>query len=70
MEEIIINERCPICNGTGKIEGPLKIGKGLTDEKKVIVKTLIEKGYSYRQICKIMNYKSTRSISWALGKKY
>lgn len=57
---------CPVCNGNGKIDEPANIRKDLLKEKSKIAKTLRESGYSIREIMRIMNYKSTNSVSLLL----
>jgi len=51
-------EKCPICNGTGKIELPKA-----TDWKKQAVKCLYKNGFGIRQIQRILGYKSPQSVS-------
>jgi hypothetical protein len=55
---------CPVCKGSGKIEtdsNPKKI-------KEAIVVALHAEGYSHRQIMRIFDYKSPRSIAVILEK--
>lgn len=62
-----LKSKCPICNGSGKIE----LSKAEKDNnvlfKKRAVKTLYKNGYGVRQIMRLLNYKSTRSVSVILG---
>ena len=55
---------CPCCNGTGIIgDAPLVLQR----EKQIeIAKKLAEKGFSLREIAKIMGYKSQGSIKHLL----
>jgi hypothetical protein len=53
---------CPVCKGAGKIQESKNLPKNLLKEKIRIAKTLSKSGFSVREITKIMNYKSPRSI--------
>lgn len=57
---------CPLCNGFGEIT-PFKT---MQKEKKIIIaKTLYKNGLSIRDIMKIMDYKSPRSVQLMLKNK-
>lgn len=62
------HEKCPICKGKGIIKSPSLKAKKLRD-KKDIAKILRKEGYSMREIMRLMNYKSTRSISLLLNQE-
>lgn len=53
-------KKCPICNGVGTIETPAHTNEA--KEKKEAVIVLRNNGYSYRQIMRLLGYKSTNSI--------
>lgn len=59
-------ERCPVCNGTGKLEIPKHREADMFEINKKIAKELIGKGYSYRQVQRALGYKSVRSIQYLL----
>lgn len=57
---------CPVCKGVGQIVAPKPsedIGK-----KVRAAKELKKAGFSFREIMKFMNYKSTRSVSYLFEK--
>ncbi len=56
--------RCPICNGSGKIEHPKHTDERET--KKIMAKALAAHGYSYRQIANLVGWRSPRSVQLAL----
>jgi len=58
-----INYKCPICNGTGKIEQPSLRKKEWNDAVKLAAKTLLENGYSIRQVQKLLGFGSTRTVA-------
>ncbi len=58
---------CPICFGTGSIDAPKPQTK--IEERVKQAKSLKKSGFSFREIMKIMEYKSTRSVSYLLNKK-
>ena len=58
---------CPICNGKGEIEEPSNNQKNMVLKIKT-AKCLKELGYSIREIMKMMDYKSPRSITKLLEK--
>lgn len=60
-----IETKCPICKGTGKILLPKTSVIAL---KKQCVKDLYDKGYGIRQIQKLLDYKSPRSVQHILNK--
>jgi len=69
-KKLIMNkEICPVCKGKGKLELPFKNTRDWKIVKKRMVKTLIESGYSYRQVCKFLGYGSTRSIGIIIHNK-
>ena len=49
--------KCPICKGKGEIINPKK-----KLDKRGMAQTLIKAGFSYRQVAKFLDYKSTYSI--------
>lgn len=52
---------CPICHGTGNIKRPHGMQKDM-ELKRNHAKSLRDSGYSIREICVLMGYKSPRSI--------
>lgn len=62
--------KCPACEGTGEFELiPSHIDDHQIYMKQIVAETLIGKGYSYRQVAKILGYKSPRSVQYLLEKK-
>lgn len=59
--------KCPICNGTGKIISPNKLRDGGA-EKIEKIKKLKHEGYSIRSIMKMMGFKSPSTIKYYLNK--
>lgn len=57
---------CPICKGSGRLQEPLNLPKNLRDERVKIAHALKEKGYSHREIMRLLNYKSTLSVTLLL----
>lgn len=57
---------CPMCGGEGKISAP-SLKQKIMDEKKKTAKNLWQQGYSIREIMKLMEYKSPRSITILLN---
>ena len=55
--------KCPVCEGTGKIENP----KSDIELKKQAVRILKKNGYGIRQIQRILGYKSPRSVQVILS---
>ena len=54
---------CPVCKGVGKLSYPeSKIKK----ERKDAVVTLYDNGYGIREIMRLLQYKSPRSVSFIL----
>jgi hypothetical protein len=51
--------KCPTCNGHGLIEVKLSY----TDTNKPLAKALRSKGYTFREIAKMLGYKHPGSIS-------
>lgn len=58
---------CPICKGSGKVGAPKPENK--IGDKVKQAKSLKKAGFSFREIMQIMEYKSTRSVSYLLEKK-
>jgi transposase-like protein len=58
--------RCPVCNGKGQLTRPRRI-KG--DVKKAMIKTLVDNGYSYREVCTLLDLKSPNAVTRALQEK-
>lgn len=58
---------CPICKGSGEVLAPKPVES--IDKKIKAAKELKKAGFSFREIMKLMNYKSTRSVSYLLEKK-
>jgi len=56
---------CPVCKGKGKLERPNNDPYS-RNQIKLMTKTLIDAGFSYRQVMKFFGWKSTRSVSQAL----
>lgn len=48
------------------LPAPFKDTRELQEQKREMAKSLVELGYSYRQVMKFLDYKSTRSISNAI----
>lgn len=68
MNKQIEKMKCPICKGSGEInfiEHQSK-KKEWVEIKKDMARTLIKNGFSYRQVCKLVGYKSTRSVAMAI----
>lgn len=62
--------KCPACKGTGELEVlPRHIEDNQHGMKQLVAETLISKGYSFRQVAKILGYKSPRSVQYLLEKK-
>ena len=62
----LMKHTCPICNGSGKIVAPNKMPDNAQAERADIAKRLRERGYSIREIMRLMNYKSPLSITLLL----
>lgn len=61
--------KCPICKGIGELpETKKKDGQRIIDNK-TMIKLLEKEGYSYREIMRFMNFKSTRSVAYYLKEK-
>jgi hypothetical protein len=60
--------KCPICNGTGKVEDPKHMDVDVIQVKKEMALKLHEKGFSLRQIQKALGYKSVRSVHLMIKK--
>jgi nanoRNase/pAp phosphatase (c-di-AMP/oligoRNAs hydrolase) len=52
---------CPMCKGCGEITAP-QLKRKIMDEKRLTAKKLREQGYSIREIMRLMNYKSPRTV--------
>jgi hypothetical protein len=61
-------ERCPVCNGTGKLEIPKHREADMVEVNQKIAKDLVGRGYSYRQVMRVLGYKSVRSVQYLLDK--
>ena len=63
--------KCPVCEGTGSLSEPrtTKLEAEKTDKKHAMAKTLIEAGYSYREVADLLGWKSQSSVTHALKKK-
>lgn len=63
--------KCPICKGEGEINfiDLQSSKKEWVEVKKQMAKTLVKEGFSYRQVCKFLNYKSPASVSKAIKYK-
>jgi hypothetical protein len=61
-------ERCPVCNGTGKLETPKHREADMVEVNQKIAKDLVNRGYSYRQVMRALGYKSVRSVQYLLDK--
>ena len=59
--KVNINMECPVCNGTGKICEPLN-----TQGKMDAAVILVQGGMDQRAVQRLLGYKSSRSISYAL----
>lgn len=57
---------CPVCLGWGELDAP-KPDKQMSDKVKA-AKALKKAGFSFREIMKLMDYKSPRSVSYLLEK--
>lgn len=59
---------CPLCDGTGELPCPNDklISKREANKGRIVL--LINEGYSYREIMKIMGWKSTSVVSYYLNK--
>lgn len=63
--------KCPICRGTGKIEfGKLQSKKKeWVMVKKDMCKTLVKDGFSYRQVAKLLGFKSPASVVFIINNR-
>jgi hypothetical protein len=61
-------EKCPMCNGTGKTDPPKHREADMVEINKKIAKDLVNRGYSYRQVMRVLGYKSVRSVQYLLDK--
>lgn len=57
---------CPVCKGKGKIKPFKKLSK---QDKRILIVELRKHRFSFREIMKLLNYKSTNSISNILEDK-
>ena len=57
--------KCPICDGTGKLEAPRHADR-TAHARKVMAQALYEQGYSLRQIAALCGWKSVRSAAVAV----
>lgn len=62
---------CPVCKGKGEIAQPRTTLKEQDDInlKHDMAKTLVDAGYSYREVAKFLNYKSPSTVGFAIKKK-
>ena len=58
--------KCPTCGGSGEIDRIILKPQGLSDTNKPLAKKLKKKGYTIRQIAKMLGYKHPGSISHLL----
>lgn len=58
--------KCPICQGSGKVEDPRAKGMDETAARRVMARALRAEGYSLRQIMRLCGWKSVRSASLAM----
>ena len=54
---------CPICNGYGQIDEPRGLPRSVTEMRKEMAHKLKDKGFSFREIMRFFNFKSTKSVS-------
>lgn len=59
---------CPVCKGLGKIQEP-QFRKDILKQKEKATKILRKSGFSFREIMRIMSYKSPGSVRNWLNKK-
>lgn len=59
--------QCPTCKGEGKINKPIHRRESKANDEK-IAKSLRKKGFSIREIMKLMKYKSSYSVTYLLNK--
>ncbi len=57
--------KCPQCKGIGIVINPTLL---VPKDKESKVEFLLKEGFSFRQVCKIMGYKSPNSITRLLTK--
>lgn len=62
---MLVKCKCPVCNGTGEIEPPGLEKKQL--QKITAIKKLKADGYSYRDIMRLMGFKSVSVVSYYLN---
>ena len=58
--------RCPICKGIGEIAEPKRPLINESAAKRTMARALHHEGYSYREIAKLVGWKSPRSVQLAL----
>lgn len=59
---------CPVCKGSGKILSPRSAQKKRTIDRYAIARTLVNDGFSYREVADALGYKSIRSVAIAVEK--
>ena len=65
------SDKCPVCKGKGTLPKPRKTEKELqaTQRKHEMAKTLIDAGYSYREVADLLGYKSPSTVGFAVKKQ-
>ena len=61
--------KCPICKGKGEIELPYKHKRDWKIVKRRMARALLDNGFSYRQVQRLIGYKSLRSVALAKANK-
>lgn len=61
--------KCPICKGSGELPAPNGRIRDKSEERRRIARILHKSGYSYRQIAKVVGWKSPRSVMLAVKEK-
>jgi len=62
LNEMKNKYKCPICNGSGRIENPTLLKREWNEITKRAAKVLLDNGYSIRQVKKLLGFGSTRTI--------
>ena len=58
--------KCPVCKGKGCLPDPRKKFADESEAKKAMAKTLVDAGYSYRQVQSFLGWKSVASVQQAI----